>query len=116
MVFVTLFSLCSFEGVEASRFDIPHIDKAVHFTFYAVMVTLAFFAWPHGIGTDGKAKKHLWYILIFSIGYGIIIEVLQYAVTVERQGDVLDALANTVGAFTAMLAIRWLIFRGPPLK
>ncbi len=116
MVLVTLFSLFSFSGVDSSGFKIPHLDKAVHFTFYFVMVVLAFLA-------NGKEKSQgrgsanlLWYIVLFAISYGIMIEVLQHVATVDRYGDPFDALANSVGAITGMLLIRYVFLRERSLK
>lgn len=116
MMFVTFSSLFSFSGIGTSRFNIPHMDKAVHFTFYGVMVVLGYLAIPksreQGIGNS----KLLWYIVLFAVLYGIIIEVLQHVATADRHGDLLDALANSTGAIVGMLAVRFLFFRVPSLK
>ena len=41
--------------------------------------------------------------------FGALIEYLQYAMQMGRAGnDIYDALANTLGAFTAVLVCRWL--------
>ncbi|WP_405410595.1 VanZ family protein [Maribacter sp. Asnod1-A12] len=115
-MFVTFFSLFSLSGVGASEVNIPHIDKVVHFTFYSVMVVLGYLATPtekeQGIGRS----KLLWYIVLFAVFYGIIIEVLQHVATTDRHGDPLDALANSTGAIVGMLAVRFLFFRVPSLK
>ena len=116
MVFVTLLSLFSFSGVEASRFNIPHLDKAVHFTFYFVMVVLAFFAKTNGAWHGSTDLKILWCIVLFAIGYGIIIEILQHVATMDRQGDPFDVLANSIGAFTGMMLLRFLFLIKQSLK
>ncbi|WP_419213778.1 VanZ family protein [Maribacter sp. X9] len=116
MVFVTLLSLFSFSGVEASRFNIPHLDKAVHFTFYFVMVVLAFFAKTNGAWHGSTDLKILRYIVLFAIGYGIIIEILQHVATMDRQGDPFDVLANSIGAFTGMMLLRFLFLIKQSLK
>ncbi|MEH6513177.1 MAG: VanZ family protein [Maribacter arcticus] len=116
MMFVTFFSLFSFSDLDTSRFDIPHMDKAVHFTFYFVMVLLAFLASiKKELQVDGMLKL-LWYIVLFAIVYGIIIEVIQHVATDNRHGDPLDAIANSTGAIVGMLVIRFLFFRKPSLK
>jgi VanZ family protein len=116
MMFVTFFSLFSFSGMDTSRFNIPHIDKAVHFTFYFVMVLLAFFASTKGKQQANGALKLLWHIVLFAIVYGIIIEVLQQVATDDRHGDPLDALANSTGAIAGMLVLRFWFFRKRSLK
>ena len=115
-MFVTFFSLFSFSDLDTSRFDIPHMDKAVHFTFYFVMVLLAFLASiKKELQVNGMLKL-LWYIVLFAIVYGIIIEVIQHVATDNRHGDSLDVLANSIGAIVGMLVIRFLFFRKPSLK
>ena len=116
MVFVTLSSLFSFSGVSTSRFSIPHLDKVVHFTFYFVMVFLGFLALRREDWSQEKRHSFLWKITVTAIGYGIIIEVLQHVATVDRQGDLFDALANSTGAIAAMMLLRYLFLRRRSLK
>ncbi len=116
MMFVTFSSLFSFSGIGTSRFNIPHMDKAVHFTFYAVMVVLGYLAIPKSKEEGVGRSKLLWYIVLFAVLYGIIIEVIQHVATADRHGDPLDALANSTGAIVGMLAVRFLFFRVPSLK
>ena len=116
MMFVTFSSLFSFSGIGTSRFNIPHMDKVVHFTFYAVMVLLGYLAIPKSKEQDIGKSKLLWYIVLFAVLYGIIIEVLQHVATADRHGDPIDALANSTGAIVGMLAVRFLFFRVPSLK
>lgn len=115
-MFVTFSSLFSLSGVGASRFNIPHMDKAVHFTFYSVMVVLGYMAIRNKTDQLEKRSKLLWYIVLFAVIYGIIIEVLQHVLTTDRHGDPFDALANSIGAFVGMFVIRFLFFRTPSLK
>ena len=116
MMFVTFSSLFSFSGIGTSRFNIPHMDKAVHFTFYSVMVVLGYLAIPKSKEQGVGRSKLLWYIVLFAILYGIIIEVLQHVATADRHGDPLDAFANSTGAIVGMLAVRFIFFRVPSLK
>jgi len=116
MMFVTFFSLFSFSDLDTSRFDIPHMDKAVHFTFYFVMVLLAFLASIKKELQVNGTLKLLWYIVLFAIVYGIIIEAIQHVATDNRHGDPLDAIANSTGAIVGMLVLRFLFFRKPLLK
>ena len=106
LVFVTFSSLFSFSGVDTSGFNIPYFDKIVHFTFYFVMVFCGVLAVREQSKGRLKLSKVVTYVLLFSIVYGIIIEVLQYALTENRHGDFLDALANTFGAFMGALLVR----------
>ena len=116
LVFVTFSSLFSFDGEDTSVINIPNFDKFVHFTFYFVMVILGVLAVREYLKTPMKFLKVTIYMLFFAILYGIIIEVLQYTLTVNRQGDILDALANTLGALLGMLVVRILFSKKWSLK
>tara|TARA_R110000868_G_scaffold322712_1_gene583663 strand:- start:773 stop:1165 length:393 start_codon:yes stop_codon:yes gene_type:complete len=116
MMFVTFFSLFSFSDVGTSSINIPHIDKAVHFTFYFGIVVLGYMAISKKRGVGAGESKLLWYIVLFAVLYGIIIEVLQHVATLDRHGDPLDALANSTGAIVGMLVLRFLFFRTSSLK
>ena len=80
------------------------------------MVILGVLAVREYLKTPMKFLKVTIYMLFFAILYGIIIEVLQYTLTVNRQGDILDALANTLGALLGMLVVRILFSKKWSLK
>lgn len=46
-------------------------------------------------------------MVVFTVVYGIIIEVLQYTMTENREGDFLDAMANALGGFCGAIATKW---------
>lgn len=86
------------------KVDLPGNDKTIHFLFYFVLTLLWY------VALKRKYKNRLLKFLIVgvSIIYGIIIEILQGVLTQNRQADVYDALANSAGAFLALLVIFWL--------
>ncbi|MDO6517473.1 VanZ family protein [Zobellia uliginosa] len=98
MVFVTVSSLVSFSDSDGVDIDIPNFDKVVHFCFYFGAAFLGVFFIRERTKADVPLKKSVWYAAMVAIVYGIIIEVLQYSLTTDRHGDILDALANSVGA------------------
>lgn len=116
LVFVTFSSLFSFSGIDTSNFHIPHLDKIVHFIFYFCMVILGVVAFKEHLGQRLKLSKTLLAMFLFSVCYGIIIEVLQYSCTENRQGDFLDVIANTTGALVGMLVFKQLNTRVWRLK
>lgn len=116
MVLVTFSSLFSFSGVDTEGIDIPHFDKIVHFAFYFGMVVLGVLASREHLKEHFVLKKVLLVVFVFAVVYGMVIEVLQYSMTVDREGDILDVLANTFGAFVGMYLVRWLVYRIWPLK
>ena len=98
-VFITVASLVSFSSVP--KVKIIGNDKIVHFLFYLIFVIL----W-------GLTKKQSYFkikydllIVLIAIVYGIIIEVLQGVLTVTRQADFYDALANSLGAFLGFVCL-----------
>ena len=108
LVFVTFASLFSFDEDDTPSINIPNFDKLVHFTFYFVMVILGIWAVREYLKTPRKLAVVIVWVVVFAVLYGIIIEVLQHTLSVDREGDILDALANTVGALTGMLVARTL--------
>ena len=97
-LWLTAVSLTPLEGIELPSFRLA--DKIVHFFLYFFFVlvwlkALSFFSY------------HLPYLLIIAVLWGIIIEFLQEFYIPTRSGDVYDALANTLGAFTAVVFYRY---------
>ena len=76
-------------------------DKIVHFLFYAIFCLMWFLSFQFF-----KIKRSLFLAFAFSVLFGLIIELLQNEVTAYRSADVLDFLANTIGA----LAMSTLIY------
>ena len=75
-------------------------DKIAHFLFYAILCLmwfLSFYAF--------KVKRSLFAASAFSILFGIIIEIIQDQATVYRTAEVLDFLANTIGALAMTILI-----------
>ncbi|MBT9188017.1 VanZ family protein [Zobellia russellii] len=116
MVFVTFFSLVSFSDTEADNIDIPNLDKVVHFSFYFGAAFLAVLFIKERTKGSVELRKAVLYAVVGAIIYGIIIEVLQYSFTADRHGDILDALANSVGAILGSLAVKSLFSKERWLK
>lgn len=111
MAFVTLLSLFSFSEDDLPDFEIPYLDKLVHFTFYFVATILGVLTIRERTqGKNGLVKSILTIIGVVVL-YGMVIEVLQSEMTVTREGDVFDVLANTLGALFGALSIK-LLFSG----
>ncbi len=116
MVFVTFSSLYSFEDDELGHFNIPYGDKVVHFIFYFVAAVLgSLFLVETNKEKSIPTKKGiiLAFLLIF---FGIIIEVIQSTLTVDRSGDVYDALANSTGVILGIVGILALFYGQRGLK
>ena len=105
MVFVTFSSLYSFEDDEIRNFNIPYGDKVVHFTFYFVAAVLGSLFIVETKEVKSVLIKYLKILALSLIFFGIIIEVIQGAMTVNRSGEVFDALANSIGVILGIIII-----------
>ncbi|WP_425235855.1 VanZ family protein [Ulvibacterium sp.] len=108
MVFVAFSSLYSFEDTSVPTINIPHLDKVVHFTFYFVAAILGLLSFRMRLTQGTSLRKITIVMLLFLIIFGIIIEVMQYGFTTSREGDIFDALANTLGALAGVLTAKML--------
>lgn len=73
---------------------IPYFDKLVHFGLYFVLFWTLHFVRPNALVTN----------VLICIGYGILIEILQKYLTTYRSAEVLDAVADAVGATFAAVS------------
>ena len=105
MVFVTFSSLYSFEGSGLSRINIPYGDKVVHFIFYFVAAVLGSLFIIETKEVKSVLIKNLKLLALLLIFFGIIIEVIQEGMTINRSGDVFDALANSLGVILGIIGI-----------
>ena len=78
-------------------------DKIFHFLAYFVLTLLWFYTFLYAF--KFKKKRALFFAVILSVLFGIIIEVLQESITVSRALDVYDAVANTLGALLASMVL-----------
>ena len=77
---------------------IPSKDKYAHFIFYFVLTL----SWM--LSFKEVNNKILFKIIGIIIAYGIIIEVVQQNFTANREADVFDVIANSLGAIFAYFA------------
>ncbi len=82
---------------------ISYADKIYHCLSYIILSLL----WYNTLLYMFKLKKQqaLWYGSGFSIIFGIVIEVLQGALTTSRAADVNDVVANSVGVLFVILIV-----------
>ena len=90
---------------EISLFD--GADKVVHFIMFGGL-TGTFIFDRFRISRPLTLRGALMAALVSAM-LGALVEYLQYSMHMGRAGnDIYDALANTLGAFTAVLVCRWL--------
>lgn len=113
---ITILSLFSFSGLDTGQVNIPYADKITHFFFYFVFALLGCLFLRERTRGEIKLSKAVGIILLLAIGYGIFIEVLQYAITTDRMAEIGDVLANSIGAFLGISLIKWYFSKERPLK
>jgi VanZ family protein len=106
VLFITTLSLFSFEEDSIPSIDIPHMDKLVHFAFYFGFTALGCLSFVELRRRNTPLRKVSAKIIVYAIIYGIIIEVLQGVATIDRNPDLLDVLANSLGALFGIFAVK----------
>jgi len=94
---VTVLSLITIGDV-GSSIPISNKDKYVHFIFYFIFVIV----WTLVIKHSNSKKMH-WIVLFSSISFGILMEICQGVFTTSRKPDVMDVVANSLGAIFGLI-------------
>ncbi|MCX2681800.1 VanZ family protein [Galbibacter sp. EGI 63066] len=101
---ITFASLASTVFVEDVDTGFEVSDKFVHAIFYFVNTLLLYLHFK-----NTTVKYPLLKVSLFSLVYGIIIEVLQYIMPYNRAFEITDIAANTVGILTAIFLIKLML-------
>jgi VanZ family protein len=81
---------------------VENSDKLVHFVFYFITALLCFWV----LRTFAVSfLLSLLISLVFSVGYGILIEIMQDNFTETRRFEWNDIFANTFGALVALFGV-----------
>ena len=102
--------------LDAGKLDIPYADKLTHLIFYMVFAILGCLFIRERTQGNWSRSVTMKYVVIMAIVYGILIEVLQYAITEDRMAEMGDVLANAIGAIAGIGFIRWYFSKERPLK
>ena len=108
-----IFVICMMPHRHIPRITIPHFDKVVHTGIYAVLACLMYLGWLSQGSFDWLRRKTFVKVLLVCMVYGLLIEILQGVLTTDRSFELLDELADSVGALMGLYAGRWLY---PKLK
>ncbi|MDM9630430.1 VanZ family protein [Robiginitalea sp. M39] len=110
MIMLTVLCLLPSDNLSVKTPPIPYLDKWVHFTFYAVAMTLGALFMRERMQFRLRRGKALLFMGAGLIIYGMIIEVLQGISEQGRSAEWWDIGANILGiAFGAGLSL--LLFR-----
>jgi VanZ family protein len=90
---LSLIPTSSFKHNRWGQFE--HLDKIVHFGFYLIMaITLL-------VGFHGNTKLkfgHYLFSFVFCAVLGVLMEIFQQSDLVHRHFEILDIIANIIGA------------------
>ena len=100
---ITLGTVCLIKINKLPEIGVYFADKIFHFLTYTVLTFLWFGSFFYTLKFE--KNKALVYAALFSILFGIIIEVLQGVLTTFRTPDIYDVIANLVGVFLTVIII-----------
>jgi VanZ family protein len=103
-----LLPAAAFKNIEFILFG---LDKLAHLVLYLAFVILWALSIP-GEFTKGLKTK----LAATSIGYGVLIEILQSAMSLGRSYDMDDIIANTAGCMLGLFCISFIKRKMPLLK
>lgn len=92
---------CLTESSNLPAVNVPNIDKIVHFCFHFGFTISWILFFKKELNGNDDAKAYL-VSFVFSVLFGITIELMQSVYTTTRASDVTDILANTLGALFAI--------------
>lgn len=103
-IFVTYMSLTPGEQLPEVLLDMN--DKFLHVGIYFFSAALIYMAIIRYNFKNPLRRKQLWSILIVCVVFGGLIELAQYYLVHNRNGDWYDFTANTIGAVLSVLLMR----------
>jgi VanZ family protein len=89
---------------KVSFVNIPHIDKIVHFCMYFGFMSVIILENRSSL----KSNRLLFLTALIPLSYGILMEFLQFALTITRSASLYDIAANSTGIFVALLLWIWI--------
>lgn len=109
---IVVLILSAISGETVSKFGdfyIPYFDKIVHFGMYFTFTFLMINDFIRSYGTTYSIRQIMYICVIIAVVYGGSMEFIQSIPKIHRSSDFVDFLANTAGAFMAMITYKPLI-------
>jgi VanZ family protein len=103
IVYLSLANAKAFEV--AGFFDIPYLDKFVHFGLYFLFMTVIILEHRDSFANT----RQLIVVALIPVFFGGLMELAQAGFTDTRKADVLDIMFNTAGTATAVCI--WLFYK-----
>ncbi len=94
---ILLLSLPGSAIPEVNLYEIPHVDKLVHFLLFGgIPVFWSFYLIPR----KGRARRIVVIACLVSIALGIVMEYIQHYFVANRDFDIIDIYADSLGAIS----------------
>ena len=94
--------MCLISSANIPKIEISGADKYVH----AIIHILFTFLWFMSFLKFGIAfSKSIFYAFLFSVAFGLLIEILQKTLTTTRQFDIFDIISNISGAVLTYIIV-----------
>jgi VanZ family protein len=100
--------LCGFPGNRIPNFDLLNrisFDKLVHTAMFSILTFLLLLAER----SQFNSFKLNAFILEAAVMFGVLMETMQTAIFINRFGEWVDMVANTIGAILGLLLARFYI-------
>lgn len=85
-------------------FELIYLDKWVHIGLLALLTMI--WGFP-GIHYFDRSQRHLLFIAVIFVLYGVVTEYAQQHLTPDRSFDPIDMLADTIGVVTGYCILRY---------
>lgn len=108
ILFLSLTGSDTFDKVPL--FNIPYLDKIVHFLMYSGFMSVIILENRNRLA----GIRELFITALIPFMYGILMEILQATLTVSRSGSIYDVFANSTGILCAILL--WMVIKPLFLK
>jgi VanZ family protein len=103
-----IFVICMMPHRHIPHIVFPYLDKIVHTGVYFVLACLFYFGWLWQSSFQSLRIGTFIKVLIVCAVYGLLIEIMQGLLTTDRSFEMLDELADIVGALLGLYGARWL--------
>jgi VanZ family protein len=96
IIYLSLANARTFENV--GFFDVPYLDKFVHFGLYFSFMAVIILEHRHSFANT----RQIIVIALIPVFFGALMELAQAGFTTTRKADILDIMFNTAGTATAV--------------
>jgi VanZ family protein len=96
ILYLSLANAKTFE--EIGFFDVPYLDKFVHFGLYFMFMSVIILEHRNSF----LSTRQIIIVALIPVFFGALMELFQTGFTTTRKADVLDIMFNTAGTATAV--------------